>query len=58
VDVAVIVAIVVLLGIPLLLLLFWLIWAFIIEPRLEEKWARESREEFDELWNKYMTRKR
>ena len=57
-DIAVIIAIVFIFGIPLLLLLSFMVWSFFILPRLEEKWARESREEFDELWNKYIIRKR
>ena len=54
VNIAVIMVIVFIFGIPSLLLLCWLLWSFFILPRLEKKWERKSAEEFEELWNKFM----
>lgn len=56
-DIALIIGLLVVVGIPLLLLLCWLFWSFFILSHLEKKWARDSAEEFDELWNKHMKKR-
>ena len=56
-DIALIVGLIFIIGIPILLLLCWLLWSFFILPRLEKKWARNSAEEFEEFWNKFMIKK-
>ena len=56
-DIAHVVALIGIIGISILPLFIWLFWSFFILPRLEKKWARESAEEFEQDWDRFMRKK-
>lgn len=43
--------------VPLLLVIVYGVYSFLIEPRTDKKAEQQSNEEFDKDWNQYMVRK-